>query len=56
MQSISSGETYANGTSKDLVCKKEECNNVINQYKNIQLGLYFKRIHKGTQSKLATNS
>ena len=56
MQSISSGETYANGTSKDLVCKKEECNNIINQYKNIQLGLCFKRIHKGTQSKLATNS
>ena len=28
-------ETYAYGTSKDLVCKKEEikCNNIIKQYK-----------------------
>ena len=31
IQSINSGETYAYGTSKDLVCKKEEirCNNII---------------------------
>ena len=30
-------ETYAHGTSKDLVCKKEKikCNNIIKQYKNI---------------------
>ena len=37
MQSIDSIETYACGTSKDLVCKKEEnkCNNMIKQYKNV---------------------
>ena len=37
MQSIDSIETYANGTNKDLVCKKEEikCNNKIKQYKNV---------------------
>ena len=31
IQSIDSIETYAYGTSKDLVCKKEEikCNNII---------------------------
>ena len=36
MQSIDSMETYAYGTSKDLVCEKEEikCNNIIKQYKN----------------------
>ena len=30
-------ETYAYGTSKDLVRKKEEikCNNIIKQYKNV---------------------
>ena len=35
-QSIDSTETYGYGTSKDLVCKKEEvkCNNRIKQYKN----------------------
>ena len=35
MQSIDSTEKYAHGTSKDLVCKKEEvkCNNIIKQYK-----------------------
>ena len=37
MQSTDSTETYAHGTSKDLVTKKEEskCNNIIKQYKNI---------------------
>ena len=36
MQSIDSIETYAHGTSKVLVCEKEEikCNNIIKQYKN----------------------
>ena len=36
MQSIDSIKTYAPGTSKDLVCKKEEikCNNIVKQYKN----------------------
>ena len=37
MQSIDSIETYARGTSKDLICKKEEikCNNIIKQYKKV---------------------
>ena len=37
LQSIDSIETYAHGTSKDLVCKKEEikCKNKIKQYKNV---------------------
>ena len=37
MQSIDLIETYTHGTSKDLVCKKEEikCNNIIKKYKNI---------------------
>ena len=37
MQSIDSIETYAYGTSKDLICKKEKIklNNVIKQYKNV---------------------
>ena len=36
MQSIDSIKTYPPGTSKDLVCKKEEikCNNIVKQYKN----------------------
>ena len=36
VQSIDSIVTYAYGTSKDLVCKKEEikCNNMAKQYKN----------------------
>ena len=36
IQSIDSVETYAYGTSKDLVYKKDEtkCNNIIKQYKN----------------------
>ena len=35
MQSIDLIETYAYGTSKDLVSEKEEikCNNIIKQYK-----------------------
>ena len=35
MQSINSIETYAYGTSKDLVSEKEEikCNSIIKQYK-----------------------
>ena len=37
MQSVDLTETYAQVTSKDLVCKKEEikCNNIIKQYKNV---------------------
>ena len=37
MQSIDSIETYAYGTSKNLVCKKEEikCKNIVKQYKNV---------------------
>ena len=36
MQLIDSIETYAYGTSKDLVSEKEEikCNNIIKQYNN----------------------
>ena len=36
MQSIDLIETYAYGTSKDLVSEKEEikCNNIIKRYKN----------------------
>ena len=36
MQSIDSLETYAYGTSKDVVSEKEEikCNNIIERYKN----------------------
>ena len=36
MQSIDSVETYAYGSNKDLVCKKEEikCDNITKQYKN----------------------
>ena len=35
MQSIDSIETYANGTSKDLLRDKEEikCNNIIKRFK-----------------------
>ena len=37
MQSIDLIETYAYGTSKDLVSEKEEikCNNIVKQYKNV---------------------
>ena len=36
MQSFDSIETYAYGTSKDLVSEKEfiKCNNIIKRYKN----------------------
>ena len=36
MQSIDSRETYAHGTSRDLISKKEEskCKNILKQYKN----------------------
>ena len=50
MQSIDSIVTYTHGTSNYLRCKKEEirCNNIIKQYKNVYLWLYYKRRHKGT--------
>ena len=37
MQSIDSIETYAYGTSNDLICKKEKTkvNKIIKQYKNV---------------------
>ena len=37
IQSIDSIETYAYGTSKDLICKKEKTkvNKIIKQYKNV---------------------
>ena len=37
MQSIDSIETYAYGTSKDLICKEENIkrNNIRKQYKNV---------------------
>ena len=37
MQSINSIETCVHGTSKGLVCNKEEtkCNSIIKQYKNV---------------------
>ena len=37
VKSIVLAETYAYGTSKDLICKKEKikCNNIIKQYKNV---------------------
>ena len=37
MQSIDSIETYAYGTSKDIICKKEKTkvNKIIKQYKNV---------------------
>ena len=49
MQSIDLIETYAYGTRKDLICKKEKIKrNIIKQYKNVQLPLYYKRTHKNT--------
>ena len=44
MQSIDSAETYAYGTRKELICKKEKikCNNTIKQYKNVLRSLYCK--------------
>ena len=37
MQSVGSIETYAHGTNKDLICKKEEIKskNIMKQYKNV---------------------
>ena len=37
MGSVDLIETYAYGTSKDLICKKENIkhNNIIKQYKNV---------------------
>ena len=48
MQSIDLIETYAYGTSKDLVTEKEEikCNNIIKRYKNDYFWWYYKRKHK----------
>ena len=50
IQSIDSIGTYAHGTSKDLVSKKEgmRCKNIIKQCKNVWLWLYYKRRHKRT--------
>ena len=48
MQSIDTIETYAYGTSKDLMFKKEKnkLNTVTKQYKNVYLWLYYKRRHR----------
>ena len=48
MQSTDLIETYAHGTCKDLICKKEKIkrDNIIKQYKNNQKWLYYKRKHK----------
>ena len=50
MQSIDSIETYAYGTSKNVVFKKKEIksSNITKQFKNIQLWLYHKGRHKKT--------
>ena len=39
MQSINSNVEFAYGMSKDQVCEKKEikCNNIIKQYKNVQI-------------------
>ena len=44
MQSIDLTETYAYGTSKDLTWKEEKIkrDNVIGEYENVQLWLYWK--------------
>ena len=46
-QSIDLTESYARGTCKDLICKEEKnkCDNIIKQYKNVQLSLHYKRRH-----------
>ena len=48
MQWFDSLETYAHGTSQNLVCKKEEtkCSNVIKQYKHDELWWCYKRNYK----------
>ena len=50
MQSIDSIETYAYGTSKNVVFKKKEIksSNITKQFKNIQFWLYHKGRHKKT--------
>ena len=50
MQSIYLIETYAYGTSKDLLSEKKEikCNNIIKRYKNNDLWWCSKREHKRT--------
>ena len=48
MQLIDLIETYAYGTSEDLIKKKEKTKrgNIIGQHKNIQHWLYYKRRQK----------
>ena len=48
MKSVNSIETYAYGPSKDLICKKEKTkrNDLIKQYNNVYLWLYYKRRHQ----------
>ena len=50
MQSIDLIETYVCGMSKDLKQKIEKIkrDNIIGQYYNVQLWLYYKRRHKRT--------
>ena len=50
MRSINSIETYAYGTSKDLVSEKEEikCNNIIKPYNEWLIWWCCKRKHKKT--------
>ena len=50
MQSIDSMETYAYGTGKDLICKEEKIKryDIMKQYKDVILWLYYKRRHEKT--------
>ena len=50
IESIALIETYGHGTSRDLVCKKEETqgNNKIKQHKNEQFWWCYKREYKMT--------
>ena len=50
MQSTDLIETYAYGTSEDLVSGKAEMkrNNIIKGYKNYKLWWFYKRKHKRT--------
>ena len=43
IQSIYSTETYAHGTSKDLVCRDIKCNNIIKQKRYNLLWWYYKK-------------
>ena len=54
IQSLDSIETYAYGTSRDLVSKKEEIkyNNKLKQCKKLLTLWCYKRKHKRTWSKL----